>query len=469
MVFEFKLPDIGEGVHEGEIVSWKIKEGDSVKENQPIVEVMTDKATVEITSPRTGRIAGLLAKEGQVVKVGDVILRIDDSAAGTGTKPAATAGPAAAKPAAPIASATPTAAPPKAEAAKEEKTLFDLPSEIGGRRKPRPQAPSAATTTPAPASAAPSAGSTSTLSTPRTNGKTLAAPAVRRRARELGLDLTNVPGTGPGGRVRKEDIVTFATKAPPAASAGGAAVGSTAASPTGHAGDERVPIRGLRKAIFENMRRSEDFAVPFTYWDSFDVTDLVKLRRDAGSLAEQQGVKLTYLPFLVKAVVAGLKLHPHLNAVMDENTRELVVRHTYDIGIATATDAGLMVVIVRNADKKSIFEIARDIETLSEKAKAGKASREELTGGTFTITSLGKDGGLGATPVINHPEVAILGVHKIEARAVVDSDRKVVVRDMMNLSATFDHRVIDGHIGARFLQEVGKLLSQPNLLLLGTA
>jgi len=193
----------------------------------------------------------------------------------------------------------------------------------------------------------------------------------------------------------------------------------------------------------------------------------VKLRKESLKLAEQQGVKLTYLPFIVKAVVAGLKQYPHLNAWMDEEKRELVVKKEYHIGIAVATEKGLTVVVVKNADRKSLFEISREIETLSQKAREGKASIEELKGSTFTITSLGKTGGLGATPVINHPEVAILGVHKLEPRAKVTEDRQIVVRDCMNLSGSFDHRVIDGHVAAEFVQYVIRLLGNPNLLLLG--
>jgi pyruvate dehydrogenase E2 component (dihydrolipoamide acetyltransferase) len=199
------------------------------------------------------------------------------------------------------------------------------------------------------------------------------------------------------------------------------------------------------------------------------VTDLVKLRDDAKSLAHGMGVRLSYLPFIVKAVVAGLKRFPDINAWTDEANRTLVRKREYNIGIATATDRGLTVVVIRDADKKSVFEIAREIETLAEKARAGKATREELTGSTFTITSLGKSGGLGATPVINHPEVAILGIHKIEPRAKVNDKREIEVRDCMNVSGSYDHRWIDGHIAAEFQQVVIQLLSQPNLLLLGTA
>ncbi len=441
MVFQFKLPDIGEGVHEGEIVQWFVKEGDAVEEDQKILEAMTDKATVEITSPRTGTISAIKAQAGEVVTVGTVILEIQEKGAAPSAKPAAA-----------------PAAAPKADE-PEEKTLFDLPSDVtGGRRRKKPASPAAA----------PSAATAQVAVAPaRAEGKVLATPATRKLARELGVELGAIPATGERGRVTKVDVQQFATSGgarPPGAKA-------IAVVPALEVGEEvRVPIRGLRKAIFENMRRSKDHAAHFTYWDEVDVTDLVKLRKDAQKLAETQGVKLSYLPFIVKAVVSGLKQYPHINAHMDEAAMELVTRPHYNIGIAVATERGLMVVVVKHADKKSVFEIAKEIDGLSERARAGKATRDDISGSTFTITSLGKDGGLGATPIVNHPEVAILGIHKIrKTPAVAEDGETIVVRDYMNLSSSFDHRVIDGHIGAAFVQHVIRLLAQPNLLLLGTA
>src|SRR5581483_3970384 len=288
---------------------------------------------------------------------------------------------------------------------------------------------------------------------------------------EKGIDINTVPASGPNGRVTTQDWQAFlaAPQAQQQARTTAPAMGAPHVMPIVVSGtDEPVALKGLRKAIFENMQRSEAHAVPFTYWDEADVTDLVKLRDDAKSLAHGMGVRLSYLPFIVKAVVAGLKKYPDINAWSDETSRTLIRKKEYHIGIATATERGLTVVVVRDADKKSVFEIAREIETLAEKARAGKASREELTGSTFTITSLGKSGGLGATPVINHPEVGILGIHKIEARAKVNEKREIEVRDCMNVSGSYDHRWIDGHVAAEFQQVVIQLLSQPNLLLLGT-
>lgn len=464
MVFQFKLPDIAEGVHEGEIVAWHVKPGQQVKEDQDMVEVMTDKATVMIKSPKTGTIKELLAKEGQVVKVGDVIITIE---AGSGA-PAQAAAPA------PAASGAP-------KAAEEEKTLFDLPTDFsGGSKLKKQQKPAAVDATHGAASAvsgkpaeAPQVGLAAATGQ-KLREQSLAAPAIRWAAREKGIDLNVVPASGPNGRVTQQDFARFLAGQAQAPAQGAPRAAPSVGAP--HAPtitltqtDEPIALKGLRKAIFENMQRSEAHAVPFTYWDEADVTELVKLRADAKELAHGMGVRLSYLPFIVKAAVAALKKYPDINAWVDEDSRTLVRKKEYHIGIATATERGLTVVVVRNADQKSIFEIAREIESLAEKARAGKATREELMGSTFTITSLGKSGGLGATPVINHPEVAILGIHKIEPRAKVTEDRQVVVRDCMNLSGSYDHRWIDGHIAAEFHQMIIQLLQQPNLLLLGTA
>jgi pyruvate dehydrogenase E2 component (dihydrolipoamide acetyltransferase) len=446
MVFEFKLPDIAEGVHEGEIVQWHVKEGQAVKEDQEMVEVMTDKATVMIKSPKTGTVAQLRAKEGQVVKVGEVIITIETGSGAPAQAPAPAPG-----------TMTPAAKP-----AEEEKTLFDLPTSFSGGSKLKKQQAQ----TPAPPPAAPQPAAPPSAEARAT---TLAAPAIRWEAREKGIDLNAVPASGPNGRVTWNDWQGYLAQGPAAPrldrSMGAPHVPVVAVT----ASDETVALKGLRKAIFENMTRSEAHAVPFTYWDECDVTDLVKLREDAKELAHGMGVRLSYLPFIVKAVVAALKKYPDINAWTDEASRTLVRKKEYHIGIATATEKGLTVVVVRDADKRSVFELAREIETLAEKARAGKASLQELTGSTFTITSLGKTGGLGATPVINHPEVAILGIHKIEPRAKVTSDRQIAVRDCMNISGSYDHRWIDGHVAAEFQQLVISLLQQPNLLLLGTA
>jgi pyruvate dehydrogenase E2 component (dihydrolipoamide acetyltransferase) len=317
------------------------------------------------------------------------------------------------------------------------------------------------------------------------SGKVLATPATRKLARDLGVDVSRVRATGDNGRVTSEDV---------RAAAGGAALSKLVPedrepmaipqvaprdaewrhTPTqlgpltliqALADDERVPFRGVRKKIAENMARSKQTAAHFTYVDECDMTDLVALRGRAKKRAEERGVKLSFLPFIVKAVVAGLKKYPIINSTLDLEKNEIVLRKRYHIGVAAASEAGLIVPVIKDADKKSVFDIARELGELSEKAKNGKATREELTGSTFTISSLGSLGGLLATPIINFPEVAILGVHKIKPTPVV-RDGQIVVREMTNFSISLDHRIVDGYEGALFLQHVIELLTDPSLLFL---
>ena len=461
MVFEFKLPDVGEGIHEGEIVKWHVKVGDTVKEDQLIVEVMTDKATVEITSPKAGRIGNIFAKEGIVAKVGDVIVTIEEGAGGAPTKAAPAASPA-----------------PKAEHAapakevKEEKTLFELPKELGGVNPFKKQGGQPATA-PAPAAAA-RAQPAAQVSHPA--GRPLAAPAVRRRAREMGIDLATVRGSGPVGRITTQDLQT-------ATQAGNGGAQRTAPQPmvasaaqtagpmkiTTHGPVETIPVKGLRKKIAENMSRSKHIAAHYTYVEEVDATELVKLRDSAGDLAKARGVKLTYLPFVFKAAIAALKAYPIVNSSYDETTQELILKKYYNLGFAAATDEGLIVPVIKNADKKSIFDIAKELETLAEKVRIKKASPDELSGSTFTVTSLGKLGGLLATPIINYPEVAIMGVHGIKDRPVINKKGEIVAGKVMNLSFTFDHRIVDGAVGAQFAATLIKFLEDPKLLLLETA
>ncbi len=418
MGFEFKLPDIGEGVVEGEIVRWIVKEGESVREDQPIVEVMTDKATVEITSPKSGVIEKIPNKEGSVVPVGGVLCVIGE---GKG---------------APKKEAAPAAAPAPA-------------------RAERPGAPKAEPA--APASAPPP-----TASPNRGNGLVLATPATRKMAREMGVDIRAVQGTGPHGRITRDDVKrsTDGGKAAPAPARPAAAPAPAAAG-----AEERVALRGLRKRIAEAMVKSKFTAPHFTYIEEVDVTELVTLREEAKAIAQAKGVKLTYLPFVVKALIQGLRQFPMMNASLDEAKGEIVLKRYYHIGIATHTTNGLLVPVVRDADKKTILAIASEISDLSERARGGKATSDELRGSTFTITSTGNVGGVLATPIINHPEVAIMGVHVIKDRPAVRNGQ-IVARKMMNLSLSFDHRVIDGQIGAEFTNVVKQYLEEPKLLLL---
>jgi pyruvate dehydrogenase E2 component (dihydrolipoamide acetyltransferase) len=441
--FEFKLPDIGEGVAEGEIVSWLVQAGDDVTENQEMVEVMTDKATVTIGAPKTGKIAELRFKVGDTVPVGEVLVVFDLGGAAE----------------APAAAPTPAAAPAPAPAAKAPAAPAAAPvvaSAVGDIRENLPgMSPQVA------------------KSADYHADKPLAAPATRKLARELGVDLRKVEPSGSAGRVTREDVERSANGAPaPAPAADALAKGPAAPAPgpapSRQAADERQPIRGLRKRIFENMARSKHTAAHFHYIDEVDVAAIVGLRDRARPYAEKAGVKLTFLPFIVKAVVAALKRHPRLNSNVDEAAMELVLRKTYDIGIATSTDAGLMVPVVRGCDRLSILEIASEIDRVARAARDGKSQKEDLGGSSFTITSLGKLGGLFAPPIINYPEVAILGIHAIKKKPVVRGDQ-IVIGEIMNLSFSFDHRIIDGDVGANFAQDIISYLQEPDRLVVEMA
>ncbi len=404
---EFRLPDIGEGVHEGEITKWLVKEGDPIKEEQLFVEVMTDKVTVQLPSPFTGTVLKILAKEGEVVRVGSAIIVVGEPGES-----------------------------PTAPHAPEEFAPVTVP-EKGAASTPSPSA--------------------------RSSGELLATPAVRKLSRDLNVDLATVRGSGPRGRITEEDVrgstsgvkpAAGAWATPPAVSGRPAATGPL---------EERIPIHGIRRRIAEKMQKSKNTAAHYTYVEEVDMTNLVHLRDKLKGRAEKKGVKLTYLSFIVRAVVAALKDHPTLNASVDDERQEIVVKKSYNIGIATATDAGLIVPVIHDADKKDLNALAKVIERLAEAARTNKLTPNDITGGTFTITSLGALGGILATPIINWPEVAIIGVHRIEKRPVVHEDQ-VVVREMMYLSCSFDHRAIDGHIGAAFVESLKEYLEHPALL-----
>lgn len=401
---EFKLPDLGEGITEGEVLKWMAKEGDVVKEDQPLVEVMTDKVNVQIPSPRSGKVAKILVKEGDIAKVGQTIVVIDDGGAGS---------------------------PPPA-------------------RAPTLQAPVMA------ASPAPVAQPSSPLAT------VLATPATRRLARELNVDIARVRGSGPQGRVTDDDIRRSASGTAAAA----VAVQATPPAPVAQAGgrEEVVPLRGLRRTISERMSKSLRTTAQVTHVDEADMTELVLLREAFKGSAEKRGVRLTYLPFIIKALVPAMKEFPYVNATLDEAAGNIVLKRYYNIGVATDTEQGLVVPVVKDVERKDIFELAGDIERLSAKARAGQLSLEEVRGSTFTITNVGAIGGLFATPIINIPEVAILGLHKIAKRPVV-RDGKIEIRDTTYLSLSFDHRVFDGAYAARFTARVVETIQDTKKLL----
>jgi pyruvate dehydrogenase E2 component (dihydrolipoamide acetyltransferase) len=419
MAFEFHLPDLAEGMTEAEVVGWKVKEGDQVAIDQPLVEVMSDKATVEIPSPRAGVLSRINYKEGQVCKVGEVLFVIDE-AAGAAVSPPPRAGNGH--------KATPSEAapePPRAEMPKAPQVVDASPERT----------------------------------------RVLATPATRRLARQLGVELADVPPSGHRGQVTSEDV----RRAAGAPGATPRSEGRASREPAAlikiekTALEERIPFRGVRKRIADNMDRSVHTAAHFTYVEEVDCTDLVAVRKRAADRAKERGVKLTYLPFIMKAVVAGLKKWPQLNAALDESTQEIVRKKFYHLGIAAQGPHGLMVTVVRDADKRSIFDMAAELERLAIAVQEGSATRDDLVGSTFTISSLGKLGGVMATPILNFPEVGILGVHEMKERpAVVDG--QIAIRWMMNLSISLDHRLVDGWDGAMFLQSVKQLLEDPTLM-----
>jgi pyruvate dehydrogenase E2 component (dihydrolipoamide acetyltransferase) len=394
-------------------VKWLVKEGEEVKENQPLVEIMTDKVNVEIPSPRKGTVQKCMAKEGETVKVGQVLIII------------AEAEPTGASPTAPTAKPTPPA-PAK---------MLTAP--------PKPQE-----TSRAPPQAALQA------------RETLATPATRKLARDSGVDLSLVQGTGRGGRITDEDVERFKQLG-----RGAAAVAVTVTGPRGV--EERIPLRGIRRKVAEHMVKSKSTAAQVTHVDEVDMTEVVQLREKAKASAEKRGVKLTYLPFIIKALIPALKQYPYLNATLDDEKNEIVLKKYYNIGMATDTEQGLVVPVIKDAEHKSITQLAAEIAVLSEKARAGQLALNEIQGSTFTITNVGGIGGVFATPIINYPEVAILGIHKITKRPVV-KDNQIAVRDMTYISLSFDHRVLDGAMAAHFVNAIKQYLEDPKLLLVET-
>jgi len=424
-MMDFKLPEIGEGVVEGEIVQWLKQPGEPIDSNEALVEVMTDKATIEVPSPVAGVVALLRAEVGEICAVGQVIAELSlDKAA-------------------PVAKKT-TPAPEPVE-------------QVPNQQQVAQAVVSAPDSKPAP-------------------GTVLATPAARALARETGIDLHTLP-VDARGRLTKRDVLQAklqvqqtstpaAIASPPATKVVPTRPAAPPHSATPAAEDEIIPFRGMRRRIAEGMVRSYTQAVHYTYVEQINVTKLVGLRRSAKAAAAEQGVKLTFLPFIVKAVIHALKKFPITNAELDEAGSRIIVKKRYCIGVATATPQGLMVPVIHHADRLSILDTAREIARLGEGARTGKCTRNELTGSTFTVSSLGNIGGVLATPIINFPEVGILGVHAIRKTPVVDEHDNITVGHLMNLSVSFDHRVVDGFEGASFLQEVRRFLEDPNLLLL---
>jgi len=425
-----KLPDVGEGVAEAELVEWHVKVGDLVREDALLAAVMTDKATVEIPSPVDGEVLWLGAEIGQTLAVGSPIVRL--KVAGEGNAAAAKAEPA--KGESPAAEAE----VPKAAPAKKPATPTAQPG-------PKPAvAPAKTPVRPAAATGAPRAA----------GEKPLASPAVRLRAREAGVDLRQVAGSGPAGRISHEDVDAFLTRGPQVARTGGLVLNDTV---------EDIKIVGLRRKIAEKMALAKSRIPHITYVEEVDVTALEELRAALNKEKRADRPKLTLLPFLVRAMVKAIADQPGLNALFDDEAG-IVHRHGgVHVGIAAQTPGGLVVPVVKHAEARDLWDCAAEINRLAEAAKSGSATRDELSGSTITITSLGAMGGVATTPVINHPEVAIVGVNKMMVRPVWDGSQ-FIPRKMMNLSSSFDHRVVDGWDAAVFIQRIKTLLETPALI-----
>ncbi|HJR45601.1 MAG TPA: dihydrolipoamide acetyltransferase family protein [Actinomycetota bacterium] len=395
---DFLLPDLGEGLTEAEIDRWLVTEGDTVAEDDPLVEVITDKATAEIPSPFAGTVVKIHVPQGTVVPVGTALVTI---------------------------------------------------GEVGAEVAPTQAAGRAAAPSPPP----PPAQRAAAVGTSASSVVVKAMPPVRKLARELGVDLAALSGSGPEGRILREDVE--------AAANGGAPRTDGTPIPSG---GRREPLRGVRRVIAQRMTHAHRVVPPVTHVEECDVTELDATRKLANERAPGE-IRLTYMPFLVKAVVTALKEYPALNASLDEEAAEIVFHDRYDIGIAVDTPAGLTVPVVRDADRKRLREIAADVERLATAAREGTSKAEDLRDATFTISSPGPFGGLMATPIVFHPQSAILGVHRATDRPVV-RDGQIVIRKMMNLSITFDHRILDGMTAARFVLDVVKLLEHPAVLAL---
>ncbi len=416
-----KMPDVGEGVTEAEIVAWHVQVGDTVEEDEDLCDVMTDKATVEIPSPVSGKIVSLQGEPGEMIAVGSEIIVIEtdgDAAESTETPESDTS------------ETVTVSAEPSAEAQDESAPAKEKPVE---KSKPMP--------------------------TPASGHKPLASPAVRQRALELDVDLDTVPGSGPAGRILREDLEDFVA-------AGGriaAKSGPSSSGLTPQTGTTVNKVIGLRRKIAQNMEAA--WSVPMiTYVEEIDVTELEALRRQLNAKKRDDQPKLTILPFLAKALIRSLKDVPHANAHYDTDAGTLTEFDGVHLGIATATDKGLVVPVLKHAEAQSIWTMAENILRLSGEARDGKIARDELSGSTITITSLGAIGGVVTTPILNPPETAIIGVNKIVERPVFDGAGRVVPRLFMNLSSSFDHRIVDGYEAATLIQSVRSFLETPATL-----
>lgn len=482
MAREFRLPELAESVVEGEIIRWLVNEGDVVIDDQPLVEVMTDKVTVELPSPFAGVLLQQVAKEGDVVPVHDVIALFADAgegaAAGAGSAPAARHTQASTATSSVGSASGEGSVPPNLQGHEERSivesgaagpaddgsslSLFTPGAEPAAEPFMRVQRGSGGAPAGVAAPAPPATivgqqqGVTATARGPY--GRVLAVPAARKLARELNVDIDDVEGSGPNGRIRVDDVRHHSSSV--------AGEGKAAAGRALLEREERIPLRGLRRAIAAQMVASHLQAVRTLHVDEADASALVTLRQRLKPLAEARGVRLSYLPFIMKAVTAALQAYPVVNSSLDEEAGEIIRKHYYNLGMAVATDNGLVVPVVKDVDQRSILELAQEINRLAAAAREGKLKPDEVKGGTFSITNIGSLGGLFSFPIINIPEAAILGVHSIKKRPVVLEDDSIVARSMLYLSLAFDHRLIDGAEGSLFTSEVIRLIETPEAMML---
>lgn len=426
-IYVIRVPDIGEGIAEVELVSWHVQPGDSVTEDQHLADVMTDKATVEVPSPMHGRVLALGGSPGQVMAVGAELVRLEVEGEGNLKEN--------------VSHQAPTATPSVAPAAA-----------------PAPAAPVAGPkAAPAPAPVRGSAAAPRAPAAVRKEGeRPLASPAVRRRALDSGVDLRRVHGSGPAGRIEHHDLDAWAA-------GGGQAQAGGGSQYVERHGEEQVPVIGLRRKIAQKMQEAKRRIPHFSYVEEVDVTELEQLRQRLNQIHGAARGKLTLLPFLARAMVLALRDFPQINARYDDEAGQVTRYEAVHLGVATQTDAGLMVPVLRHAEALDLWACAAGIARVAEGARGGRAPREELSGSTITLTSLGALGGIASTPVINHPEVAIVGVNRMVERPMLRGGQ-VVARQLMNLSSSFDHRVVDGMDAARFIQAVRALLETPALL-----
>ncbi|MCE7734855.1 MAG: 2-oxo acid dehydrogenase subunit E2 [Candidatus Heimdallarchaeota archaeon] len=427
MVYEMKFADIGEGVHEGEILEWHVNVGDTITVEQLLLEVNTEKVNAEITAPVAGKVVSLEFKEGDVVKVGEVLLIIDDE--GQTSSPVETK-----------------------KIDSKESTKTDLTTEKDDSLF-TPSSPFKRI-------------AQSTASAKIVSTRILAAPAVRRRARESGIDLQTVTGSGPAGRITRNDLESYLSGTPKVA-AKEQTIPQRRKIDIIPGGEKRIPLKGIRRSIFNSMRKSKDTAAHYTYFEEVNMGALRDLREQLKPLMKERGIKVSYPALVMKCMVPALRKYPLLNSSYDEETSEIIIKDYFNMGISVDTDDGLLVPVVKNVEQKSVWDISIEILGLADRARRGKLTLDDVSGGTITVTSVGNIGGIMATPIIKSPEVAILGLMKSRLKPIVvekNGAPEVGIGYMMNLSLSLDHRIVDGAVGARFMTELVRYIENPALL-----